>query len=70
MALVLAMTHWHIGRIFTVQTDHHNLQHLLKQRVTTHAQQHLISKLISYRFVIQYKMGVANRATDALSKAR
>lgn len=45
MALVLVVTHWHIERIFTVQTDHCNLRHLLK------AQQHWISKLIGYRFV-------------------
>jgi hypothetical protein len=71
LSLVTAVQHWRpylLGRTFTVRTDHQALCHLLDQRVGTVSQQRWVSKLFGYDFVIEYKRGRDNTATDALSR--
>lgn len=51
-----------------MRTDQRSLRHLLQQPLTTPAQQNWVAKLLGYDFVIQYKSGHLNRATDALSR--
>ncbi|KAF2309322.1 hypothetical protein GH714_001617 [Hevea brasiliensis] len=71
MALVLAIQHWRpylIGQNFIVRTDHRSLKYLLFQQVSTPAQQYWISKLMGYRFLVEYKSGSSNKVADALSR--
>ncbi|KAF7812228.1 retrotransposon gag domain, Retroviral aspartyl protease [Senna tora] len=70
MSLVLALQKWKrylLGRPFKVQTNHHSLKYLLEQRVTTHEQQRLLTKLLPFDFSIEYRAGKENKGTDALS---
>jgi hypothetical protein len=44
-----------LGHTFTVRTDHQSLKFLLEQRVGSIFQQHWLSKLLGYDFIIEYK---------------
>lgn len=59
LALVSAVKRWRpymLGQKFMVKIDQQS-QFLLKQKVSTPAQQKWISKLLSYDFHIEYKQG-------------
>lgn len=71
MALALAINHWRpylLGRKFVVKTDQKSLGHLLEQQIVTLTQQCWITKLLGYKFIVEYKLGCINRAADALSR--
>lgn len=71
MALVLAIQHWRhylLGKPFVVYTDHKSLKHFLQQRVTSPDQQCWLAKLLGYQFEVKYKLGLENKAADALSR--
>lgn len=57
-----------LGRTFVIKTDHQSLKFLLEQKIGTPSQQKWISKLLGYDFIIEYKKGKENVATDALSR--
>lgn len=70
MGLVLAVQHWRpylMGRRFVARTDHSSLKHLLSQKIVT-PQQIWVANLLGYNFIIEYKIGISNAATDALSR--
>lgn len=53
---------------FLIRTDHKSLLHLIEQRVTSRLQHKALVKLMDLNYQIQYKKGVNNTATDALSR--
>lgn len=58
LSLVTVVQKWRpylLGQPFVVKTDHQSLKYLLEQKVATPAQQHWISKLMGYNFIIEYK---------------
>lgn len=71
LAIIEAIKKWRqylLGRRFTVQTDHKSLRALLHQTIQTPEQQLWLYKLVGYDFDIEYKPGVLNGPTDALSR--
>lgn len=69
MALVLAIQYWRpylVGQRFVVK-DQPSLCHLLKQLLTTPAQQNWVGKFLGYNFEIVYKARNLNRMEDAIS---
>lgn len=69
--LVTGVVKWRaylLGGTFKIKIDQQILKHLLDQRVGTPMQQKWISKLLGYDFVVEYKKGVENQATYALSR--
>ena len=57
-----------LGRRFSIQTNHWSLRSLLHQTIQTPKQQRWLCKLVGYDFDIEYKPGVFNGPTDALSR--
>lgn len=53
---------------FVVYTDQKSLSHLNEQRLHTHWQQKVFTKLLGLRHQIIYKKGSDNRVADALSR--
>ena len=51
-----------------MHTDHQSLKHFLQQRVSSPDQQCWLAKLLGYQFEVKYKLGLENRAVDALSR--
>jgi hypothetical protein len=51
-----------------VATNHQSLCHLNEQRLHTHWQQKVFSKLLGLNYKIVYKKGVENKVEDALSR--
>lgn len=71
LALVLVVKKWKfylLGIAFIIRTEHHNLKYVLEQKVGIAAQQKWISKLLDYKFAIEYKKGPKNKVVYALSK--
>ena len=56
------------GQEFLTRTDHKSLLHLENQKVVSKVQQKALLKLMDLRYKIQYKKGITNAATDALSR--
>ncbi|XP_047979333.1 uncharacterized protein LOC125221252 [Salvia hispanica] len=70
-AIVEAVQKWRqylLGREFVIRTDQKSLKELLQQVIQTPDQQLYVRKLMGYRFVIEYKRGITNKAADALSR--
>jgi hypothetical protein len=53
---------------FLVRTDHKSLLHLTEQRITSRMQQKALIRLMDLDYSIQYKKGIQNAASDALSR--
>ncbi|KAL4011280.1 hypothetical protein IC575_028332 [Cucumis melo] len=71
MDVVLAVQRWRpylLGNRFVVRKDQKSLKFLLEQRVVQPQYQRWLAKLLGYTFDVEYKPGVENNATDALSK--
>ena len=71
IGLAKAVTHWKPylwGQKFVVRTDHFSLKYLLDYRLGSSTQQHWVTKLMSFDFVIEYKAGKENGVADALSR--
>ncbi|XP_031104476.1 uncharacterized protein LOC116007955 [Ipomoea triloba] len=71
LSIINVMEKWRsylIGRHFIIKTDHHSLKFLLEQKITTAIQHKGLAKLLGLQYTIQYKRGVDNCATDALSR--
>ncbi|WVZ51222.1 hypothetical protein U9M48_002384 [Paspalum notatum var. saurae] len=70
MAILLAVEQWRAylqhGE-FIIFTDQKNLVQLIDQRLHTHWQQKVFSKLLGLQYKVVYKKGADNRIVDALS---
>ncbi|WVZ69502.1 hypothetical protein U9M48_018276 [Paspalum notatum var. saurae] len=71
LAILMAVQHWrqYLGHTeFIISTDQKSLLQLSEQRLHTHWQQKVFSKLLGLNYKIVYKQGTENRAADALSR--
>lgn len=70
-AIVEAVYKWRqylIGQKFIIWTDHKSIKELMQQVIETLIQQQYVRKLLGFDFTIEYKVGLANKAVDALSR--
>jgi len=71
LGILFAVKKWKqypLGREFIIKTDHKPLRYLLEQRLYTEAHRTWLFKLHRYKFVVVYKKGKKNVATDSLSR--
>lgn len=71
MAILLAVQNWRSYlqfQEFVILTDQKSLTKLTDQRLHTHLQQQVFSKLLGLQYRIVYRPGADNRAADALSR--
>lgn len=71
MAILLAVQQWRSYlqfKEFIILTDQRSLTQLSDQRLHTHWQQHVFTKLLGLQYCIVYRTGSTNRAADALSR--
>ena len=71
LAILMAVEHWHSylqQAEFIIHTDQRSLVHLNEQRLHTHWQQKVFTKLLGLHYSIVYKKGSDNRVADALSR--
>ena len=57
-----------VGRHFMIMTDQRSLKFLTNQRLLGEDQFRWTCKLIGFNFEIQYRLGLENKAADALSR--
>lgn len=60
--------HYLLGRRFMIRTDHKSLKNLLSQVIQTPERHTFLYKLLGFDYVTEYKLGVENKVTDALSR--
>lgn len=71
LAILLAVKKWRqylLGRRFITKTDQRSIKFLLDQRICQESQHPWLQKLAGYDYLIEYKRGTENQATDALSR--
>jgi transposase InsO family protein len=71
LAILMAVEHWRSylqHAEFIIHTDQRSLVHLNEQRLHTHWQQKVFTKLLGLHYSIVYKKGSDNRVADALSR--
>ncbi|KAK8924154.1 hypothetical protein KSP39_PZI019727 [Platanthera zijinensis] len=71
LAVTSAVSKWCqylIGSTFTILTDHETLHNLNTQIMTLPEQQHFLSKMLGFNYIIRYRPGRHNAAADALSR--
>lgn len=56
------------GNEFTIHTNHWSLKNLLEQTIQTPKQQFFLTKLLGYKYHIEYKKGIENGGANALSR--
>jgi hypothetical protein len=61
-------TTWVKGRYFTIESDHHSLQHLRSQRNLLPRQERLLDILADFNFDVVYVPGTQNCGADGLSR--
>ena len=62
--------HYLKGGRFIIKTDHKSLKFLLQQRLHTHLKKKGMAKLTGLDYVMQFRKGKENVATDALSRCQ
>ncbi|CAN6322178.1 unnamed protein product [Urochloa humidicola] len=71
LAIIMAVQQWRYylqHAEFLIYTDQRSLVQLNEQRLHTHWQQKVFTKLLGLQYRIIYKQGVENRVADALSR--
>ncbi|WVZ82615.1 hypothetical protein U9M48_029863 [Paspalum notatum var. saurae] len=71
LAILMAIDHWRSylqPAEFIIKTDHRSLVSLDEQRLHTHWQHKVMTKLMGLQYKICYKTGSSNIAADALSR--
>lgn len=71
LAILLAVQQWRSylqHNEFTIYTDQKSLLQLTEQRLHTHWQQKVFTKLLGLQYKVVYKKGAENRVADALSR--
>ncbi|WVZ81560.1 hypothetical protein U9M48_028917 [Paspalum notatum var. saurae] len=71
LAILMAVQQWRSYlqlREFIIFTDQRSLVQLTDQRLHTHWQQKVFSKLLGFQYKVVYKKGADNRVADALSR--
>jgi hypothetical protein len=71
LAILVAVDHWRpyfLQGQLVIHTDQQSLTHLNEQRLHTHWQQKVFTKLLGLNYKIVYKKGVENGAAHALSR--
>ena len=69
VAAVAKFCHYLLGYKFIIWIDHKSLKELQAQTIQTPEQQAWLTKLLSYDFSIEYKIGKENQRVDVLSRA-
>ena len=57
-----------MGRHFELNTDHDSLKHFLEQILSSEEQKKWVTKMLGYKFEINYKKWKLNVVSDALSR--
>jgi hypothetical protein len=71
MAILHVIDTWFsylIGRYFQIKVDHHSLNYLLEQWLSSLEQHKWITKMLVYDYEIIYTKGKENVVVDALSR--
>ncbi|CAO2169811.1 unnamed protein product [Urochloa humidicola] len=71
LAILLAVQQWRAylqHNEFIIFTDQKSLTQLTEQRLHTHWQQKVFSKMLGLQYRVVYKQGIDNRVADALSR--
>lgn len=69
MAIVFAVKKWRhylMGCYFMIKTNQKALKYLLEQSIVNEGQQKWVSKLIGFKFEVQYKSSKDNQVVDTL----
>jgi hypothetical protein len=71
MVILHAIETYHpylIGRHFQINTDHHSLEYLCEQQLSSPKKHKWVTKMLGYDYEITYKKSTENVVVDALSK--
>lgn len=71
LTIVKAKRKWRpylLGKPFVVRTDQKSLKYLMEQRITTPTQTRWLLKILGYDYIVEYKKGFDNQATDSLPR--
>lgn len=71
LVVIIAVQKWKSylqGHKFIIRTDQQALKHLLDQKSMNPTQHRWLTKLLVLHYDIQFRSGIENKATDALSR--